>query len=263
MNRKMIYAVIAALCIMTFSVFAQEATKTSTIDIKFKKWTGDLDGIVQRRLLRVLVAYNKTNYFQDKVVTRGVAYDAMKAFEADLNKKMKLGKLGLNVVFIRVSRDEIFTGLNEGRGDVAIANLSITPERLKLVDFTDPTYKNGNEIVVTGLGAPAIKTIDDLSGQQVLVRKSSSFYESLTELNKRFKKEGKKEIILKLAPENLETEDYIEMANAGLAKILIVDGCCFCWSKIRGLMDISLGPSVRLRCTRNLTFLSSSLDFTM
>lgn len=107
MNRKMIYAVIAVLCIMTFSVFAQEPTKTSTIDIKFKKWIGDLDGIVQRRLLRVLVAYNKTNYFQDKVVTRGVAYDAMKAFEADLNKKMKLGKLGLNVVFIRVSRDEI------------------------------------------------------------------------------------------------------------------------------------------------------------
>ena len=55
------------------------------------------------------------------------------------------------------------------------------------------------------------------------MRKSSSFYESLTALNQRFKKEGKKEVILKLAPENLETEDFIEMANAGLIKILIVD----------------------------------------
>ena len=89
----------------------------------------------------------------------------MKAFEADLNKKLKLGKLGMIVVFIPVSRDEIFTGLIEGRGDVAIANLTITPERLKLVDFTDPTYKNGSEIVVTGPGAPAIKTVDDLSGK--------------------------------------------------------------------------------------------------
>lgn len=223
MVRKTIYAMIMALCLWNSSIFAQEPAKTATIDIKFKKWTGDLDGIVKRRLLRVLVAYNKTNYFQDKVVTRGIAYDAMKAFEVDLNKKMKLGKLGILVVFIPVSRDEIFTGLIEGRGDVAIANLTITPERLKLVDFTDPTYKNGSEIVVTGPGAPAIKTVDDLSGKEVFVRKSSSFYESLTVLNQRFKKEGKKEVILKLAPENLETEDFIEMANAGLIKILIVD----------------------------------------
>ena len=246
MKRKTIYAVIAALCMMTFSVFAQEPTKTTTIDIKFKKWTGDLDGIVKRRLLRVLVAYNKTNYFQDKVVTRGIAYDAMKAFEADLNKKMKLGKLGVLVVFIPVSRDEIFTGLVEGRGDVAIANLTITPERLKLIDFTDPTYKNGSEIVVTGPGAPAIKTVDDLSGQQVFVRKSSSFYESLTTLNQRFKKEGKKEVILKLAPENLETEDYIEMANAGLVKILIVDQpIAEFWKQV--FPNITLHPEAAIR----------------
>jgi membrane-bound lytic murein transglycosylase MltF len=245
MTRKTIYAVITALCILT-SVFAQEPTKTATIDIKFKKWTGDLDGILQRRVLRVLVAYNKTNYFQDKVVTRGVAYDAMKAFEADLTKKMKLGKLKLLVIFIPVSRDEIFPGLIEGRGDVAIANLSITPERLKLVDFTDPTYKNGSEIVVTGPGAPAIKTVDDLSGQQVFVRKSSSFYESLTTLNQRFKKEGKKEVILKLAPENLETEDYIEMANAGLIKIMIADQpIAEFWKQV--FPNITLHPEAAIR----------------
>ncbi len=246
MKRKMICAMIAALWLLSSPGFAQEPKKNATIDLEFKKWTGDLDGIVKRRILRVLVAYNKTIYFRDREVQRGVAYDSMKAFETDLNKKLNLGKLGLHVIFIPVSRDEIFTGLVQGRGDVAIANLTTTPERLKMVDFTDPTYKNGSEIVVTGPGAPAIKTVDNLSGKQVFVRKSSSYYDSLTALNQRFKKEGKQEVILKLAPENLETEDFVEMANAGLVKILIVDKpLAEFWKQI--FPNITLHPEVTVR----------------
>jgi len=246
MKRKTIYTMLTVLCILTFSVFAQEPTKTATINTEFKKWTGDLDGMVQRRAIRVLVAYNKTNYFRDREVQRGVAYDAMNIFAADLNKKMNLGHLKLHVIFIPVSRDEIFPGLIEGRGDVAIANLTITPERLKLVDFTEPVYKNSSEIVVTGPGAPAIKTVDDLAGQQVFVRKSSSFYEGLVALNQRFKKEGKKEVILKLAPENLETEDFIEMANAGLIKIIIADEpMAKFWKQV--FPNITLHPEAAIR----------------
>ena len=111
----------------------------------------------------------------------------------------------------------------EGRGDIACANLTVTEDRKKLVDFTDPTLKNASEIVVTGPASPPITKLDDLSGQEVFVRKSSSYYDSLTKINSEFKKQGKKEIIFKLAPEELENEDFLEMLNAGLVKILIVD----------------------------------------
>ena len=217
-----------------------------SIEIARKQWTGDLDGMIKRRAIRVLVAYNRTNYFLDKDTQRGIAYDAMKKFEKDLNTKLKLGKLGLHVVFFPADRDELFTELVEGKGDIAIASLTITPDRLKTVDFTTPTATNGSEIVVTGPGAPNIATVDDLSGQQVMIRKSSSYFESLTQLNERFAKEGKKPAIIKPAPENLETEDLLEMTNAGLIKITIADKMLGdFWKQI--FKDITLHPEAAVR----------------
>jgi membrane-bound lytic murein transglycosylase MltF len=189
----------------------------------YKKWTGDLDGMEKRRVIRVLTVYNKTLYFLDKDTQRGIVYDGMKMFEDELNKKLKTGNLKVHVVFFPVSRDKLLSGLNEGIGDIACANLTITEDRKKIVDFTDPTLRNVSEIVVTGPASPKIATLDDLSGQEVFVRKSSSYYESLTKLNQEFKKKGKKEVIFKLAPEELENEDLLEMLNAGLVKIVITD----------------------------------------
>ena len=40
---------------------------------------------------------------------------------------------------------------------IAMAKFTITPARLKVVDFTDPTSINNSEIVVTGPGAPPIR----------------------------------------------------------------------------------------------------------
>ena len=187
------------------------------------KWTGDLDGMIKRRMIRVLVVYSKTFFFVDKGTQRGVAYEAFRKFEEDLNQKLKTRHLRVNVVFIPVARDELLPALVEGRGDVAAANLTVTEGREKLVDFTDPLLTEVSEIVVAGPESPAIAAIDDLAGKEVFVRPSSSYFESLTELNARFKKEGKPEIKLKPAPENLEDEDLLEMLNSGLIKLLVVD----------------------------------------
>src|SRR5574337_461759 len=104
-----------------------------------------------------------------------------------------------------------------------MANLTIPPERLKQVDFSDPTARDVSEIVVTGPGAEPIASVNDLSGKEVYVRKSSSFYESLQKLNADFGKAGKAAVKVRLAPENLEMEDILEMVNAGLVKVTIAD----------------------------------------
>ncbi len=192
-------------------------------DIVTRKWTGDLDGMIKRRRVRILVPYSKTLYFVDRATQRGMAYDVGVSFEEDLNKKLKSKHVRVAVVFVPVARDKIIPALLEGRGDIAMANLTITPERLKQVDFSDPTWRNVSEIMVTGPGAEPITTVQDLSGKEVYIRKSSSFYESIEKLNAEFTKAGKAPVKVRLAPENLEMEDILEMVNAGLVKVTIAD----------------------------------------
>jgi len=188
-----------------------------------KAWTGDFDGMVERRKIRALVPYSKTFYFLDGATQRGIAYEGMQVFEKWLNKKLGTGHLKVRVVMIPTVRDELFSGLVAGRGDIALGNITITPERLKLVDFSDPFAKGVREIVIGGQGAPALKGLDDLAGQEVFARASSSYYESLKSLNKDFKKLRKKPVKISPADENFEDEDLLEMANAGLVSFIVVD----------------------------------------
>ena len=51
---------------------------------------------------------------------------------------MAAGHLRLSVIFVPVSRDELLPALIDGRGDVAMGDLTVTPERRKMVDFVDP-----------------------------------------------------------------------------------------------------------------------------
>ena len=82
---------------------------------------------------------------------------------------------------------------------------------------------NVSEIVVSGPASPKIASLDDLSGKEVFVRKSSSYYESLVALNKKFAAAKKPPVKLKEAPETLEDEDLLEMLDAGLIALVIVD----------------------------------------
>jgi len=210
---------------------AAKTTKTLTLDPKEiqKPWTGDLDGMIQRRLIRVLTVYSKTFYFMDKGVQRGVTVDYFRLFEDELNKQLAAQKqlkhkaLKVRVVFVPVRRDHLLPGLVDGKGDIAAANLTITPERQTLVDFSTAVKSDVSEVVVTGPASPKIASLDDLAGKEVFVRKSSSYYQSLVALNAKFAAEKKPPVTLREAPETLEDEDLLEMLNAGLVPLLVVD----------------------------------------
>jgi membrane-bound lytic murein transglycosylase MltF len=192
-------------------------------------WKGDLDGMIERRVVRVLTVPNKTNYFQNRGTQRGATYDAFRLIEDDLNAKLEREKkltrkhLKVRFVFIPVRRDQLLPALVEGKGDIAAANLTVTAERSKLVDHAAPVFTDVREVVLTGPASPVVATLDDLAGKEVFVRKSSSYYESLLALNQRFAAEKKAPVSLKEAPEQLEDEDLIEMLNAGLVAIIVVD----------------------------------------
>ena len=207
------------------------ARETLTIDLAKvgKPWTGDLDGMIERRAIRVLTVYSKTIYFSDKGAQHGIAVDYARLFEEELNKKMAAEKklkhkhMKVQMVFIPVRRDELLPGLIAGKGDIAAAALTITPGQQKLVDFTAAGLSNVSEVVVSGPASPTVANLADLSGKDVFVRKSSSYYESLVALNEKFAAEQKPPVTLKEAPETLEDEDLLEMLNAGLVSLVIVD----------------------------------------
>ena len=183
-----------------------------------KPFSGDLDAMVRRRVIRVLTVRNPILYFVDRGREAGLTYEALQAFEKEVNEAYRLG-VGreVHVVPILVARDGLLPGLVSGKGDVAAAMLTVTPERRKLVDFSAPFATGVRDVLVTGPGVPAPASVDALSGRAVFVRPSSSVAERLRRLNGRFAAEGRPPVTIDPAPETLEDGDVLEMVAAGLA----------------------------------------------
>ncbi len=188
-----------------------------------KLWTGDLDVMEEHRVIRVLTVYSIGRYYLDGPQEKGLVYEMFKQFEDSINKDLKRGNLRIHVVFIPVARSQLIPALQEGRGDIISAGLTITAERAEEVDFSKPVSKPVSEILVTGPAAPELASIDDLSGQTLFVRLSSSYRESVEKLNKRFAQEGRPPVKIEALPELLEDDDLIEMVNSGLLPWAIVD----------------------------------------
>jgi len=221
--KKNLILTIILLSIIPGIATADKKNPQQGIPLKTKKMLGDFDEMVQHRRIRALVTYSKTFYFLDRGRQYGLSYESLKAFEKFVNKKLKTKNLKFHVVFIPVGRDELIPSLLKGYGDIAVANLTITTQRQKQVDFSDPFLTGVKELIVTGPSAPLIKNIDDLAGKEIYVRRSSSYYDSLIRLNASFKKARKSRIKLVLADEILEDEDLLEMVNAGLIPMIVMD----------------------------------------
>lgn len=187
------------------------------------RWTGDLDGMIARGQIRALVPYSRTFYFLDRGTQRGLTYELLKAFEERINDDLGLGAVDIEIIVIPVSRDRLIPGLEEGLGDIAAGNLTITPGREVLVDFSRPILTDVSEIVVTGPAGPEIATLDDLSGVSIHVRRSSSYHSSLSRLSAAFRAAGRPEIDLVPADEQLEDEDLLELVDAGLLPMIVMD----------------------------------------
>jgi membrane-bound lytic murein transglycosylase MltF len=239
---------VAVIC-LPFSAMGDQNLGEAVKQAFNKKVTGDFDKMVENRIIRALVPYSKTFYFLDGATPKGAEYEMLKLFEKQLNKKLKTKHLVVHVIIIPTPRDRLIPSLVEGLGDIAAGNLTITDDRLKSVDFSDPMLKGINEILVTGPKSPKVNILSDLSNQTIHVRKSSSYYESLVRLNKQLSKEGKAPVKIVEANEYLEDEDLLEMVNAGLIPMIIIDSHKGeFWAQI--FDNITLHPKIKLKTAR-------------
>jgi membrane-bound lytic murein transglycosylase MltF len=223
--------------------------KKRQLALTTKPWQGDFDKMLERRVIRFYVPYSRTLYFIDKGRERGISADLIREFERWVNKKYAktLGKRPLTAFIVVATRDKLREDLLKGYADVAVGNIKVLPELTKDVDFVAPDDNATSvEVLVTGPGASAIASTDELSGKKIYVRKISSYYLSLTALNAQFRKAGKPEVKMALLPDALEDEDLLEMVNAGLLDMIVVDDWkAKMWAQV--LPKVKIKDSIVLR----------------
>jgi membrane-bound lytic murein transglycosylase MltF len=216
------------------------------IDPRRDPWFGDFEGMVERRVIRALVTYSRTHYFLDGAEPRGLSYEALKRFETVVNEQLGTGHLKVHVVAIPVKRDDIFTALTEGIGDLATANLLVTEERNATVDFSPPFFDGVAEFVATDRQRSAFESFTDLSNTEIHVRRSSTYHDSLLRMNDRLQSIGLSPISIMTVDEALEDEDLLEMVNAGLVPAVVTDSVkAALWEQ--ALPEIQIHDNVPLR----------------
>lgn len=189
----------------------------------WEPWIGDFDGMVDRRIIRAVVPYGGYQFYYEDGLPRGASAELLQRLENHINDKLDRGNVKIYVIPIPVSRDRLVPALLNGNADLIAADLTITAERSELIDFARPMLTDINEVVVSGPGAGTIETLDDLAGREIVVRRSSSYFEHLQGLAVDFENRGLEPPELLEADEVLEAEELLEMLNGSLFDITVVD----------------------------------------
>lgn len=198
--------------------------RLSSLDITIEPHVGDLKEILQRRQVRMLVSMDRTHFYFDGGRATGITADAIHQFELWLNETIHQPKhLKIQAVIVPVRRDQLIPALLEGRGDVIASFMTVTDEREQLVVFPAGGSRV-NEVLVLPRGVPEPAGLEQLAGSEVHVRRSSSYYDSLVALNARLATEGLAPIRIVALDENLDTDEALELLNAGLIPATVADG---------------------------------------
>jgi membrane-bound lytic murein transglycosylase MltF len=223
-----------------------ETPDTQTAGAMLAKWAGDLDVMIERRVIRVLTTYSKTTFFIDQGTPRGLIPDTFKMFEDDLNKRLENKNLLVQIIYVPVAHDDLIPALIEGRGDIVAAGKVMTAWRAEQVDFTNPTRSGISTIVVTGPDVPLVTTVEDLGGKEVYLRPSDVAKDGVERFNAQLKAAGKADVQIRPAPEVLADEDLIEMVSAGLVPITLVDDyIAEFWQQVFPNVVLNKGAAVR------------------
>lgn len=130
---------------------------------------------------------------QDAGVIRiGVKYDAppfgfqdprsreVKGFDVDLGRAIA-ARLGVEPKFVETISDNRIPFLRNGTVDLVIATMTITGERAREVDFSEPYYvAEGRLLVPKGSD---VRSLEDLDGRSVCVTVGSTFESLVRRLN--------------------------------------------------------------------------------
>jgi membrane-bound lytic murein transglycosylase F len=169
--------------------------------------TGDLDAILKRGVIRFIIRQPESYLPRE-----GSPLSAERQLAENLGDR-----LNLRVEFVVApSRADLIPWLLEGRGDVVAASLQVTKDREAQVDFSRPIRVVKQQLVAPT--ADKISKVEDLAGRTVHVRRSSSFFQTLTALQQKIP-----DLKIVEAPESLETEELIHQVAVGKVPLTAAD----------------------------------------
>jgi membrane-bound lytic murein transglycosylase MltF len=183
-------------------------------------YTGDLDAMIERGIIRVLVTPSRTHFQIVSGRQRGRTVDAIVAFEQFLNQRIAPKRVSL--VLIPSSETSLIPDLVAGQADIA-ASLLRTFERDDQVAFANPWRTGVRELIVTAPGTPPLVSLEDVGGRSIHVRRNSDHQASLLRLNDQLKKIDRPPAKVVLAAESQADEDLLELVNTGKIPATLVD----------------------------------------
>lgn len=183
-------------------------------------FTGDLDVMIERGVVRVLVAQSGTHFRTDGHLHRGRTVDAVEAFQRFVNSRIT--PRTLSVQLISTSESTLISEVIAGQGDIA-ANMLRTFERDDQVAFAKPLRSGIRELIVTGPGVKPLVSLEDVGGRSIHVRRNSDHHTSLVRLNEQLRKIDRPQAEIVLAPEDVTDEQLLDLVNTGRIPATIVD----------------------------------------
>jgi len=174
------------------------------------RYRGDLPELKERRVLRFLTRNSASTYF--------VLHGRVMGFEYDLARKFAEG-LGMHAEFIVVpTAAGLHAWLREGLGDIVAAGITPTETRSQFgLSFSRP-YHYVSETVVARAADSTLTSPDDLAGRTIVVRRSSSYWETVAALRR-----AGIDVAVVEAPESLETEEIIDAVANGVFDLTVSD----------------------------------------
>ncbi|MBZ0264238.1 membrane-bound lytic murein transglycosylase MltF [bacterium] len=169
----------------------------------------DFEQIKQRDTLRVLTRNHPLSYYLYRGTRRGFDFELIQKFAEDNDMVIE--------VVIPPNWNDLIPWLYAGKGDVIAALMTATPERAKVVNFTQ-SYLEVRQVAVGTNENPPPQVIEEFSGRTVHVRKGTSYEERLRQM----RMEG---IDVNINPleDDLDTDDPVERVAKGELPLTIVD----------------------------------------
>lgn len=264
---KYLWTMVAALLVLVLDMGTTATAGKLQEELVTRPFTGDLPKMQARRVIRALVVYGPTDFFFHQGKPRGIQVDLLKEYEKFINKGKRRETDRMVIAFVPVPFEQLIPSLLEGKGDLIAHFLTPTAERKKQLRFASGEEENVRELVVLHKDQPSIKSLEELAGRKVYVLRGSSYLEHLEALNEKFIDRGLQPVHIELADEQLRSEDILELVNAGVVGITVVDDYkARLWAQvlpdIRVLEEVAVseGNSVGWAVRRQNPQLASSLD---
>ncbi len=182
----------------------------------------DLPAIKERGKLVAITGYSSTSYFVYRGRPMGYEYELLKRLAEHLGVELKI-KTAKNM-------DQVFNMLNKGEGDIVAYGMTVTLDRKEKVDFTHYLDKvtqvlvqkrpeNWRRMSMSRINDSLVKSALGLIGKTIHVRKNSSYYERL----KNLEEEIGGHINIETVPGDVSTDELIRRVAEGEIEYTVAD----------------------------------------